>query len=237
MNEIRFFEVGGAVRDKFLGLPVKDVDFTVVAPSFEAMRQRLVDDGFKIYQERPEFVTIRAGVPQNHKLRERVKDADFVLARKDGTYTDGRRPDSVEPGTLHDDLARRDFTINAIAICCTTGAVIDPFGGREDLHKRILKFVGNPQDRIREDGLRVLRALRFVVTKYLDMDPLTRHHINSNLAADMLLKVSIERVREELERMLAFDTPCTLLLLDQLPVLVRHAIFRDGLRFSATLKE
>src|SRR5690606_30256826 len=115
MTAIQMFEVGGCVRDDLLGIPTKDVDFTVVAPSFDAMRDHLIREGFRIHVESPEFVAIRAGVPEGHPLRERTKDADFVLARKDAPTGDGRRPDFVEPGTLMDDLARRDFTVNAMA--------------------------------------------------------------------------------------------------------------------------
>lgn len=235
---MRFYEVGGCVRDSLLGVPSKDVDFVVVTElGFEGMRKHLVDQGFRIFLENPEFVTIRAQVPAGHPLRARTRDADFVLARLDGPSSDGRRPDFVEPGTLRDDLSRRDFTVNALARDPITGEIIDFFGGQDDLAASTLKFVGDPMTRINEDGLRVMRALRFVITKAFLMEERTHEAVCSPEAAVMLECVSVERVREELEKMLAFDTLAALDLLAGTPAWTRRAIFRDGLRLSATLKK
>lgn len=234
---VKLFEVGGCVRDDFLGVPVKDIDFVAVAPSFDALRQHVLDEGFKIFIEKPEFGTIRVSVPKDHPLRAKVKDADFVLARKDGPSTDGRRPDFVEPGTLEEDLARRDFTVNAMARDPLNPAeVIDPFNGQRDLRRKILRFVGNPEERIKEDGLRVLRAFRFEVTKGLSPADETYLATRSRLASKMLWCVSIERVREELEKMFQHDTQASLMLLSGLSEHMMEAIFREGLRLSATLK-
>lgn len=234
---MRFFEVGGCVRDQLLGISSKDVDFAVEAPSFDAMEAELRTRGFKIFLSTPEFLTIRAQVPASEaKLLARTKVADFVLCRKDSPGSDGRRPDFVEPGTIWDDLARRDFTMNAIAISVETGETLDPHGGAEDIECGVLKFVGDPFRRIEEDGLRVLRGLRFMVTKKVRPDHKTRSALQSELAAKMLLKVSIERVREELEKMFAHDTMASMGLLDSYPELL-EVIFRDGLRLMPTLKE
>jgi len=232
---MKIYEVGGCVRDEILGIPTKDVDFVVEAESYEVMRNHLVEQGFKIHVEKPEFVTIRCGVPKGHLLYGRTKDADFVLARKDGTYSDGRRPDFVEPGTLMDDLARRDFTMNAIAKDPKTGEYIDPFGGQEDLEKSQLRFVGIPEDRITEDGLRVMRGLRFAVTKGLTIDEPTWEVLTGELAFQQLSGVAIERIRDELEKMLVFDSMETVRLLFSSNL--HHAIFRDRLRLSATLRQ
>lgn len=202
---VRFYEVGGCVRDRLLGQQPKDVDFAVEAPSFSAMRETLLTQGFKVYLEKEEFLTIRAGVPEGHPLRQRTKDADFVLCRKDGVYKDGRRPETVTPGTILDDLARRDFTVNAMAMD-EEGNLLDPHGGEQDLKQCVLAFVGDPLERIREDGLRVMRGLRFYVTKGLIPDHETWADLTGVEAADMLAKVSKERVREELEKMLAHDS-------------------------------
>ena len=113
---MHIYQVGGSLRDECLGRPCKDFDFSVEAPSYEAMREHLVQDGYTIFLEKPEYLTIRARFPKGHP-QERVC-ADFVLCRKDGFYSDGRRPDTVEPGTIYDDLARRDFTMNAMARAC-----------------------------------------------------------------------------------------------------------------------
>lgn len=238
MTTIEMFEVGGAVRDEFMGKRSKDVDFVVLAPSFDAMRSELVQRGFTIHVEKPEFVTIRAGVPEGDPLRERTKDADFVLARKDGPTADGRRPEFVEPGTLLDDLSRRDFTVNAIARA-VDGRIIDPFGGRADIEFGRLRFVGDASERITEDGLRVIRGFRFMVTKGLVPTAETRAALFSDTAVEMLGAVSIERIRDEVERMFDFDGMAAFDLMASMmiekPVLVR-AILRDGLRLTATLK-
>jgi tRNA nucleotidyltransferase/poly(A) polymerase len=238
---IKIYEVGGAVRDSLWGQQSKDVDFVMIAPSYAAMREHLIDEGFKIFVEKPEFVTIRASVPKDHPLRARTKDADFVLARKDSPTSDGRRPDYVEPGTLEDDLARRDFTINAIARDPLTDEIIDPHNGRADIESRMLRFVGDPMQRITEDGLRVLRGLRFMVTKRLHAPEATWDALVSDKAALMLHWVSIERIREEVEKMFAADTVTSLQLLSKLPIGTQYTIFRSderkALRLSATLKE
>lgn len=233
---IRFYEVGGCVRDELLGKPSKDVDFTVVAPSFEAMREHLVKEGFRIFNEKPEFATIRAAVPKGHVLATRTKDADFVHARKDGPTKDGRRPQFTEPGTLADDLARRDFTVNALARDPLTGELVDNHGGLEDLKAFRLRFVGDPLTRIREDGLRVLRGFRFSITKGLVPTPETWEALTSPEAARMLSCVSVERRREEVEKMFAHNTPDALTLFGELSPDTWEAIFRGGLRLSATLK-
>lgn len=233
---VKVYEVGGCVRDDLLGVPTKDVDFVVEAGSYEEMREHLVAEGFKLYLEKPEFLTIRCGVPKGHRLREVTRDADFVLARKDGAYSDGRRPDEVVPGTLADDLARRDFTVNAMARDPYTGEVYDFHGGLQDLEWRVLRFVGDAMTRVREDGLRVLRGFRFMLTKDFSPATETEQALYSREAAEMLKKVSVERIREELEKMLKFDSERTVSLLGAADHL-RKAVFRNGLRFSATLKK
>lgn len=233
---MKFYEVGGCVRDSLLGKTSKDVDFAVEAESFEAMEAELRNRGFKIFLSTPEFLTIRAQVPAHEeKLRARSKDADFVLCRKDSAGSDGRRPDYVEPGNIYDDLRRRDFTMNAIAIDVDTGAVLDPHGGKDDISLKWLRFVGDPYQRIREDGLRVLRGLRFMITKGFEPEMETKDALMSTEARDMLWKVSVERVREELEKMFAHNSIEAM----QLLVEYRHlcgAMFRDGLRLMPTLK-
>lgn len=239
----QFAEVGGAVRDKFLGLESKDVDFVAVPTqqfdtvenAFIALSNHLKGEKFKVFLETPQFFTIRAQVPDGHPLKERTNVADFVLARKDSKNSDGRRPDFVLPGTLMDDLERRDFTINAMAIM--DGKLIDPFGGREDINNRLLKFVGNPHDRIKEDGLRVMRALRFSITKGFDIDPDAWNVINSAFGAAMLRKVSTERIRDELEKMFMHDSFSSMKILLELNEPFRWDIFGRGIRLMPTLKK
>lgn len=238
----QFAEVGGAVRDSLLGLDSKDVDFVAVpteffidaGDAFTALVAHLKEQGFKVFLETPQFFTVRAQVPEGHPLRQRTTVADFVLARKDGPSSDGRRPDFVFPGTLMDDLERRDFTVNAMARL--NGELIDPFGGQMDLKKNILRFVGDPKERIAEDGLRVMRAMRFRVTKGFHLGVDTWSAIDSDFAAEMLMKVSIERIREELEKMFFADTLQSMEFLTRFSKPIQNAIFRDGLRLMPTLK-
>jgi hypothetical protein len=240
----QFAEVGGAVRDNFLGLDSKDVDFVAIPEdtsvfvdadsAFTTLCTHLRLKGFKVFLETPQFFTVRAQVPDDHPLKQRTNVADFVLARKDGPSSDGRRPDFVLPGTLMDDLQRRDFTVNAMAML--NGELVDPFGGKNDLDSNLLRFVGNPTDRIAEDGLRVMRALRFHITKGFDIDADTWDAVNSDFAAEMLSKVSVERIRDELENMFLANTVATMETLSDVRRNMKNAIFRDGLRLMPTLK-
>jgi tRNA nucleotidyltransferase (CCA-adding enzyme) len=126
-------------------------------------------------------------------------NADFVLCRKDGFYSDNRRPDSVEVGTIYDDLARRDFTMNAIAINVETNEIIDPYNGREDIKNFIIKCVDDPYLRLTEDPLRILRAMRFAVTLDFMIGKDTHWSMIEN--SHKLNTVSIERVMEEINKM------------------------------------
>lgn len=241
-SPFQFFKVGGCVRDQLMGITTKDIDFSVVAndgvfadaaSAFEALSNQLLSEGFKIFESRPEFLTVRAQIPAGHPLRELAKDADFVLARKEGPYSDGRHPDWVVPGTFEDDIFRRDFTCNALAIDAN-GQLIDIVDGKRDILQRQLRFVGNAEDRIREDGLRVMRAFRFQITKGFTMGPGQSEILGSTFAAEMLMSVKAERIREELNKMFRSDTLRSLNLLGSLPSDMQRAIFRDGLRLDST---
>lgn len=245
MTEMKLFLVGGKVRDDLLGVPCKDADFTVVGPpSLEAMVEELEAQGFNVHKVDESTFCARAGVPASMpELRAVCKDADFVLARKESSKSDGRRPENVEVGTLDTDLARRDFTINAMAKDMDTGALIDPHGGFNDLVTKTLRFVGDPALRMREDGTRVLRGLRFIVTKGFTPEPHTWAALNSQNAIDAIelcnpegkRVCSVENMRNELEKMFKHDTLASLDLLQKLHPAVRNALFPEGLRLSATM--
>ena len=255
---MEMFQVGGCVRDELLGVPSKDIDFCVVlnefdrfagAPDnpFDLMVEKLKDMGFKIFLESPEFLTVRAQFPTGPVLKNDLGNgifrlgrkkltADFVLARKESGYTDGRRPDVVVPGTLEDDLARRDFTVNAIAKDAQ-GNLIDPHNGREDLDKRILRAVGDPLDRLEEDALRAVRALRFSITKGFFIDQSLRWAMQvQSVLTSLEDNISDERIQQELSKMFRFDSVGSMRLLNQFPGLT-NVLFSGNVNLDATLKQ
>jgi tRNA nucleotidyltransferase (CCA-adding enzyme) len=220
---VKIWEVGGHVRDSLLGLKSKDVDMAVECSGWDEMRSFVAANTQKIFLEKPEFLTIRAmgndGLPK-----------DFVLCRKDGTYSDGRRPDSVEPGTILDDLRRRDFTVNAIARDPITGGLFDPFNGAEDLQEKRLSCVGNPWDRFNEDSLRILRAIRFKITKDLRMDEKMKNTlvVDARHWTEQLKNVSPERIREEVLKCFRHDTVEAMVMFNWLYRPMREVIFNDA---------
>lgn len=189
-DAIKIYLVGGAVRDELLGIKSKDNDYSVEAPSYQAMVDYIASIG-KIYIEKPEHLTVRA--------RVNGEDSDYVLCRKEGSYRDGRRPDRVEPGTLMDDLARRDFTVNAICKM-PDGTYFDPFGGIRDLQKRILKPVGSV-DRLREDSLRIVRAVRFKIQKGLFYNEELGDFLQNTENYKLMLNLPTARIMEEFKKL------------------------------------
>lgn len=183
------YVVGGAVRDALLGRPVAEWDVTTGALPDEVMAlfRRTIPTGV----DHGTVTVVIGGTP-----------IEVTTYRGEGTYSDARRPDEVHFGVpLREDLARRDFTINAIAYDPDSGRLVDPFDGRGDLERRVLRAVGDPRERFREDGLRVMRAVRFVAALGFDVDPATEAAIPGALPS--LRKVSAERVRVELFKLLA----------------------------------
>jgi tRNA nucleotidyltransferase (CCA-adding enzyme) len=216
---VKFYKVGGWVRDQFLGVKSKDLDYSVEAPSYEAMREEIVRRGGVIFLEKPEYVTIRAKVGK--------EAADFVLCRKDGYYSDGRRPDAVMPGTLMDDLARRDFTMNAMAIS-EGGVLHDPFNGRRDMQAGVIRCVGVDYDRFSEDSLRMLRAIRFAITKDMILDADIDMCLRKPALLAKLEAVSEERKREELVRCFKHSTVRTLDMLNEYHDLMMACFGKGG---------
>lgn len=227
MNELKFYLIGGACRDLLLGQKPKDLDYVCVAPSFAAMRDAVLAKGGEIFLETEKHFTLRAKVPG-------LGAADFVLARRDGAYSDARRPDSVEIGTLLDDQSRRDFTVNSIAQDTETGEFIDPFNGQKDLAAKVLRCVGNTQKRMAEDSLRMLRALRFVITKGFSFDPALHWFLFDEENAGLLHRISMERIREELLKCFQHDTLQTLAWLEHFKGMKR-AIFRRNIILTPTV--
>jgi tRNA nucleotidyltransferase (CCA-adding enzyme) len=184
--------VGGAIRDALLGRDIGDWDVATSArpEQVQALFRHTIPTGIE-----HGTVTVMIGAG---RARLAIEVTTF---RGEGAYSDARRPDEVTFGVpLDEDLARRDFTINAIAFDPLTGALRDPFGGRADLARRLVKAVGDPETRFREDGLRLMRAVRFVAQLDFELDGATEEALEP--ALDSLAKVAPERVRTELYRLL-----------------------------------
>lgn len=179
----RAWIVGGCVRDMLLGREASDWDVAT-----DARPKELLSIFPKAIPTGIEHGTVTV-VKEGHHY-------EVTTLRGEGTYSDGRRPDWVEfVDDITADLARRDFTVNAIGIDPQDGKIIDPFDGRGDLGRGLLRAVGDPKQRFSEDGLRVLRAARFVATLELALDPATEAAIEPTL--DTYRKVAAERVRDE----------------------------------------
>lgn len=210
----RFYEVGGKVRDEILGVKSNDIDYTVVPDEhliysgldIGVIFNKLVDElklrGFEIFLVTPDCFTIRARWPIGSTYSG---VADFVLARKEIGYKEGTRSPIVVPGSLLDDLQRRDFTCNAVAKD-SNGNYIDPFNGIKDIQARILRTPIKGQVTFEDDPLRILRALRFSVTKGFRITNKLQTIIKNFDYTNKFGVVSEERIREELFKMLKHDT-------------------------------
>lgn len=227
---MKIYQVGGSIRDNLLGFTSKDIDYAVETDSFETMKRTLLSRGFTIFLEKPEFMTVRA---RNPKTRLTL---DFTICRIDGFYSNNRHPDKVEIGTIYDDLKRRDFTVNAIAID-ENGKYLDPHGGKDDLAAGILRCVGNANERIREDALRILRAFRFMITKGLHFDDELDKALHQPELINLLRKIPVERKMEELNKMMKYNTVETIKVLQKYSELLLPAIFTDGLWLMPTIKK
>jgi tRNA nucleotidyltransferase/poly(A) polymerase len=245
----KIFEVGGCIRDSILGVHTNDIDFTFVVDDitksveegFTEMTDWLNDNNFKIFLSTPEMFTIRAKFPNGHAHAGLT--ADFVMARKELGYMSNSRRPILVLGTIEDDLARRDFTLNALAKDIN-GNIIDLFGGIEDLHKGILKTPLDPVKTMLDDPLRVLRALRFSVTKKFTIEKNTWDAMFTDDVIDKLVEtVSGERIRNELEKMFKHDTIATINLFNTIdvfgnrPETFLEKILPDGLWLLPTFKK
>lgn len=190
--------VGGCVRDLFMGRKPKDWDITT-----NATPEEIIPLFTKTFYEN-DFGTV--GIVNENVSDETLKIVEVTPYRIESAYSDHRRPDSVKfSKNILDDLKRRDFTINAIAYNVENGDIIDPFAGIADLSKGIIKTVGNPKERFFEDGLRILRAIRFHVELGFSLDPETEKSILEN--KDILKEVSRERIRDEFVKIIMSPNP------------------------------
>ena len=215
----QIYKVGGCVRDRILGVDSKDIDYTFVLDNidrtveegFQIMTDWLTHKEFTIFLSTPEMFTIRAKFPKNHPNEGLV--ADFVMARKEVGYTSGTRKPIIELGTIEDDLIRRDFTLNSMAED-EDGNLIDLFGGLKDLEDGILRTPLNPEITMMDDPLRILRALRFSITKEFTIDlKIWDAMAQPDILEKLKTTVSIERMREEIFKMMKHNTPLSLRLL------------------------
>ncbi|MFA5153634.1 MAG: HD domain-containing protein [Clostridia bacterium] len=190
--------VGGCVRDILLGKEPKDWDITTNAKPEEI--QKIFPDN--VYENN--FGTV--GV-KTSSLDPKLKIVEVTTYRLEGKYTDKRHPDEVKfAKTIDEDLARRDFTVNAMALRMDLNKpfeIIDIFGGMRDLDKKIIKAVGNPEDRFQEDALRILRAVRFMAQLGFDMEKETEEAAKKY--AGMLEFISKERIRDEFVKIIMSD--------------------------------
>jgi poly(A) polymerase len=238
----KIFEVGGKVRDELLGLKSKDADFAfVLTPeeaagrsieaAFDFMRDWMMEMGFQIFLSTPDCLTIRA------RFFSSKETADFVLAKRDFSYNmPGNRQLIVQPGSLEDDLRRRDFTVNAIAKA-ENGELIDLFEGQKDLADKVLRTPLEPIVTLTDDPLRALRAVRFSVKLGFRMAPDLQDALLNPVLPELMAVVSTDRIREELAKAMKVDTWGTLKVLQSLPeALVRDWLERPGMWLMPTVK-
>lgn len=204
--------VGGCVRDLLLGRKPKDWDVTTNATPEEI--QQVFPDSF--YTN--DFGTV--GVLHETE-DESLRVIEVTPYRTESGYTDKRRPDSVSFGqSLEEDLARRDFTINAIAFDESKGQIIDPYKGQKDIELKVLRTVGDPRERFEEDALRLMRAVRLVAELDFALDAETAAAIKEK--AENLGHISKERIRDEFIRILNSKQPMMALVLCQQLGLLEH---------------
>lgn len=191
--------VGGAIRDLLLGRAPGDFDVATSARPEETLR--IFGNRFAIPTGLQHgTVTVLAGPPgaQRH--------VEVTTFRGEGAYLDGRRPSTVSfSATLAEDLSRRDFTMNAIACDPEGGTIVDPFDGQGDLRRRLVRTVGDPMLRFSEDGLRPMRGVRQAAQLGFSLEPATEAAIPRTL--EVFRKVSAERIREELRKLLLASVP------------------------------
>ena len=255
MEDFKFYEVGGKIRDELLGLTNKDVDYVAV-PSEELLRnieeaQCLVDgiypnttnavftmleshlreEGFEIFLVTPDCYTIRAKFLEGYKYQG---VADFVMARKEVGYVPGTRTPIVEPGNLYDDLSRRDFTVNAMAKDPDTGEIIDYFNGKTHLARRLLVTPLDPITTFDDDPLRILRGIRFSITKRLLVSQDMWQVMKSYDYFNKMPVVSEERIREELTKCFKCNSSLALGWLSELTELRDYIFTKTSLWLKPT---
>lgn len=193
-NGYEAYIVGGCVRDSIVGIKPNDYDITTNAKPTDTIS---IFKNYKIIETGIKHGTIT--------LIKNKNEYEITTYRIDGTYADNRRPEYVEfTRDIIQDLKRRDFTINSIAYNHKVG-IVDAFDGIEDINKKIIRTVGNPDERFKEDGLRIIRAVRFSSKLNFKIDNKTLESIYENIK--LIKNISSERIQEELNKILLSNYP------------------------------
>jgi tRNA nucleotidyltransferase/poly(A) polymerase len=194
-NSFQIYLVGGCVRNLLINKKVIDWDMTTNATPDQI--QKLFPDAF--YDN--DYGTV--GIPTKTIEAEHKGVVEITTFRTEQGYSDKRRPDQIKWGkTIEEDLKRRDFTINALALQITTNDqrpttnIIDPFSGQVDLKKSLIRAVGDPKQRFSEDALRLMRAIRFASQLGFTVEDNTLEAISNN--AQLLSHIASERIKDEL---------------------------------------
>lgn len=190
--------VGGSLRDILMGREVHDFDITSSAKPEEVME---VFSDFKVIPTGLKHGTVTVLVED--------EPLEITTFRSESGYSDGRHPDSVSfAKSVEDDLGRRDFTMNAMA-CRINGELFDLFGGQKDIADKLVRTVGNAKERFSEDGLRILRAIRFAAVLGFEVEAGTKDAIHQ--MGYMIEKVSEERIVSEFNKIMLSEKPSTYL--------------------------
>ena len=199
------YMVGGCVRDALLNIEPHDIDFAT-----NAMPEQMKDVcAHMFYEMGIDAVTYPSGEKFGtltfalHMNKNTIKSFEVTTYRADGRYEDGRHPKEVHYAqTIEEDLSRRDFTMNAIAWSPSKGYV-DPYHGRDDIRRKMIRTVGNPNERFKEDLLRILRLARFSFRYFFGIDVKTYSGAIDNVSN--ITSVSFERIGKELQQIFSYN--------------------------------
>lgn len=194
-NGFKAYLVGGAVRDMFMNKEASDWDVAT-----DATPEQVISAFKKVIP-----TGIAHGTVTVHFMGEEIEVTTFRIEQG---YSDGRHPDKVSYASdIEEDLSRRDFTMNAIAVSLKDGSIVDPFDGKTDIKNKVIRSVGNPLERFNEDGLRPIRAIRFASQLGFEIETNTLQAISNEKVLQKTSTISIERFRDELVKLLKSPKP------------------------------
>ena len=194
-NGFKAYLVGGAVRDMFMNKEASDWDVAT-----DATPEQVISAFKKVIP-----TGIAHGTVTVHFMGEEIEVTTFRIEQG---YSDGRHPDKVSYASdIEEDLSRRDFTMNAIAVSLKDGSIVDPFNGKADIKNKVIRSVGNPLERFNEDGLRPIRAIRFASQLGFEIETDTLQAISNEKVLQKTSTISIERFRDELVKLLKSPKP------------------------------